>query len=108
MTLAATIPDPPTAACPACDGAGDFAALMNRDGEGHSAPVLRCALCGGSGRVRTATMAWHARGRALRDARRLRGDSNFDLAKRLGLRTSQVSAMESGTAGPAPLEAHDA
>jgi hypothetical protein len=99
--------DQQTTACPGCDDAGHFAAFVDREDKGHFDPALRCFLCGGSGRVSAQTAEWHARGRALRDARRSRGESVFDLAKRLGLSSSQVSAMEVGLADSSPLEVAD-
>jgi hypothetical protein len=77
-------------------------------GEGRIDPAARCFLCGGTGHVSLKTMNWHARGGALRDARRLRGESISNLAMRLDLRPFEVTAMERGVADPLSLEADNA
>ena len=93
-----------TSACPDCGGKGSVAAFVARESGHHFDPAMRCLRCKGEGKISAQAAEWIARGRACMDRRRARDESLIEMARRLGMRPSEASAMEHGRADPAPLE----
>lgn len=95
--------------CPQCDGRGTNAGLIHYvDGFGHRASryddAIRCSLCGGTGQISKQTAEWLAIGRQHYETRIARDESLRECAVRMGIKASELSAMEHGRADPAKLK----
>lgn len=97
-----------TITCPCCDGRGSNAGFIcYADGSGTRSQydeAITCDLCKGVGKIAKQIAQWLEIGRAHYLNRVARDESVMECAKRLGLRPSQVSAMEHGRADPKGLD----
>lgn len=93
--------------CLGCDGAGRLTAFVDgRDENGRrwgGVQEVACPTCAGTGRISVEKADWIAKGRAHRTARVDRKESIFEAAKRLGITSAELSAMENGRADPKML-----
>lgn len=94
-------------ACPSCGGKGSVAAFVDTAERGWFDPTLPCPLCKGRGRISEQQAAWLAAGRAHYVARVARRESVLECATRLGIRVSELSAMEHGRVNPGNLTTSD-
>lgn len=85
--------------CPRCTGDGGYHALVHRK-DGCSEEYLECFLCHGNGNISPEVAAWLEEGAAHRNARVARYESLLECARRLGVRPSLISAMETGRERP--------
>ena len=79
--------------CPDCGGAGKIQAIAD---PGCRLIVIPCRFCKTTGAVSAVELGRRAAGQAHRLARMARDESLFECAKRLGVRSSQVSDYERG------------
>lgn len=85
--------------CPGCNGAKTFTGFVCRhkaDGGYGSVETYNCHTCDGRGEI---TQEHHERimvGRQMRDERIARDESLMEAAKRMGIKTSELSAIEHG------------
>lgn len=87
--------------CPDCSGEGRVFAHINRGPAGSSFGWLNCIRCKATGVVPDEQAAWIEAGKRMRADRLSRDLSLFEEAKRLGIRSSELSAIERGMR-PAP------
>lgn len=95
--------------CPACKGEPAKPALAffntGEDSAKHYAAevIMRCRVCNEVGTVSDEVNLRWLNGRAHSAARKQRGESLFNAARRLGVKASELSAYEHGHADlPAP------
>lgn len=87
--------------CPTCDGRKLLDAHVNYGGSKPNAWEKRpCLDCCGTGEVSEDFAERRAFGRKLTDARVVQDESLYECARRCGLKSSHVSAMEHGRADP--------
>lgn len=90
--------------CPDCRGKGQSFALV--DGPNYSGPMdITCFRCNGSGKVDPRQERWMAIGGTHRTWRIAQHESQRDCAARLGIKVTDLSAMEAGRADPERLVA---
>jgi DnaJ-class molecular chaperone len=98
--------------CPHCHGKGSNPGFICfADGEATRSrfdKAIQCSLCKGAGSISREVAAWRMIGKRHRDARVAREESILECSRKMGIRPSELSAMENGRANPATLEAHDA
>lgn len=84
--------------CPRCDGSGFITAFVNRgpDIGKHSVETLPCSTCSGVGSIDDETARRIADGKSMRDQRVARLETLRDAARRLGMTSSELSAIEQG------------
>lgn len=95
-------PDDIPVTCPACrgkDAVESVRFVTKSNGEHrHEIGAWPCDLCKGAKVVTAAQAAAFAKGRQMRDERVARGESLFEAAKRMGISSAQLSAIEHGRA----------
>jgi hypothetical protein len=86
--------------CPVCHGAKRSLCFVNRgeDISTHTQEMLDCLFCRGWGTVSKPELKRWQQGRTLRDARVARGESLMQCAKRFGMSSAELSAVENGRA----------
>jgi len=90
--------------CPACNGSGNGGRVHVNTGmnmatgrcSGYWKEESNCFRCDGSGDVPDSAPDWIAKGKQLRAERIMRGELLHDAAKRMGISTSELSAIEMG------------
>lgn len=89
--------------CPRCQGKGWIGPVhINRGDKPHKwRERMDCDLCKASGKIDADTRAAVELGKQLRAKRVARGESLFEAAKRLLLRPSELSGLETGRGGMA-------
>lgn len=96
--------------CAACNGnhtrTGPVHHNTGPDSSGHywTEETSICHVCEGRGWNYLARQAAYLEARRSRDARVARGETMYDAALRLGIRTSELSGHESGRTGLPPHE----
>ena len=88
--------------CPSCDGRGSSAGFIcfadGSDQRSGYNDAIQCSLCRGAGSISLETAERFRIGREHYKARVARDESLMECAKRLGLKPSELSAMEHGRA----------
>lgn len=85
--------------CPDCKGKKLIGGFVNA-GYGHYYGKTPCLRCQGKGDVPDEMADWAEKGAKLRQLRIKRKLSIFDAAKRLGVRSSDISRAERGMVDP--------
>lgn len=89
--------------CPRCDGRGWIGPVhINRGDQPHEwREGMDCDLCGGTGQIDDDKLAAVELGKKLRAKRVAGEESLMEAARRLGVRPSELSALETGRGGMA-------
>lgn len=84
--------------CPDCAGEGRAFAFVNggQNITSHRSGFVKCALCSGAGQIDPLVIKRRAAGHAWYEQQRRDGDLMVDVAIRLGMKPSQVSAIRQG------------
>lgn len=86
--------------CPSCKGNSPrqaFAFVTRKDRScGCEIVTITCRVCDGAGNATAADCLRLLAGMAMRHARCLRGETTFAAAKRMGISSAQLSAIEHG------------
>lgn len=93
--------------CPDCCGTGKTGHVHVNFGydertggcRGEWRETMPCLRCKGSGEVSDEMAQWMADGKAMRDARVARGESLMEAARRMGMGSAELSAIEHGRRG---------
>lgn len=89
--------------CPRCDGSGKTGPVhINRGSKPHEwRSEMACDFCGGAGKISEDQADAMKLGKAFRERRVARDESLREAAKRLGMKASELSALERGRGGMA-------
>lgn len=86
--------------CPDCKGNKRVFAHVNSGGKGCDFRHIACLRCKGTGAIPWEQLAWIEAGRKRRSERVARDVSLMEEAKRLGITSAQLSAIETGRVAP--------
>lgn len=86
--------------CPDCKGKKRVFAHVNRGEKGCDFRHIDCSRCKGFGAIPQEQLAWIEAGRKRRAERVARDVSLMEEAKRLGITSAQLSAIETGRVPP--------
>lgn len=86
--------------CPDCKGKKRVFAHVNRGEKGCDFRHIDCSRCNGTGAIAKEQLVWIEAGRKRRSERVARDVSLMEEAKRLGITSAQLSAIETGRVPP--------